>query len=83
MADRKPAGGTGAAAEGPSWRRWGLAIAAAVLLLFIALNSQEVEVNLIVGTATMPLIFALLLAAALGAVVGWAGARLRRQRRPD
>jgi uncharacterized integral membrane protein len=50
------------------------------LLIFMALNSQKVEVNFIFGSAQMPLIFALLIAAALGALVGWAAPRLRSSR---
>jgi uncharacterized integral membrane protein len=66
-----------------NWRRWGLGGVAAILLLFIALNSQQVKVNLIFGSAQMPLIFALLTAALLGALVGWATPRLRSNRRRD
>lgn len=83
MAERAPTREPGAAAEGTNWRRWGLLIAIAILVLFMALNSQEVEVDLILGTATMPLIFALLIAAVLGALVGWAAPRLMRHRRGD
>jgi uncharacterized integral membrane protein len=61
-------------------RRWGLAAAVAILLLFMALNSQQVKVDLIVGSAQMPLIFALLISAVLGALVGWAAPRLRAHR---
>lgn len=73
----------GTEASGTNWRRWGLLIAAAILVLFMALNSQQVKVNLILGSAQMPLIFALLIAAALGALVGWAAPRLRAHRRGD
>jgi uncharacterized integral membrane protein len=69
--------------EGMSLRQWALLAAVVILLLFMALNSQQVEVDLIVGTATMPLIFALLIAAALGALVGWAAPRLRGHRRGE
>ena len=48
-----------------------------VLLLLLALNSQSVEVNFILGSAEMPLFFALAIAAALGALVGWATPRIR------
>ncbi len=67
-------------AEGPSWRRWGLVAIGLVLLLFMALNSQTVEVDLIFGTARMPLVFALLIAACLGAVVGWVVPKVRGPR---
>ncbi len=46
----------------------------------MALNSQQVKVDLIVGSAQMPLIFALLISAVLGALVGWAAPRLRAHR---
>jgi uncharacterized integral membrane protein len=65
---------------GSSWRRWALIAAIALLLLFMALNSQKVEVNLIFGSAEMPLIFALLIAACLGALVGWVVPKVRRPR---
>lgn len=67
-------------AAGPSWRTWLLVVVGAILVVFVALNSQEVEVKFIVGSAEMPLIFALGAAAALGALVGWALPRLRGPR---
>jgi uncharacterized integral membrane protein len=81
MSDRAPAQEADRAASKVRWKRWGLAVAVALLLLFMALNSQQVNVNLIVGSAQMPLIFALLIAAVLGALVGWAAPRLRAHRR--
>jgi uncharacterized integral membrane protein len=53
-----------------------------VLLLILALNSQSVEVNFIFGSAEMPLFFALVAAAALGALVGGAMPRIRGSRHP-
>jgi uncharacterized integral membrane protein len=44
------------------------------------LNFQTVEVSLIVAKVEMPLIFALAIAALLGALVGWALPRLRSSR---
>lgn len=75
MAEQRHSSPTG---EGPGWRTWLLLVVGAVLVVFVALNSQEVEVKFIVGSAEMPLIFALVIAAALGALVGWALPRLRR-----
>jgi uncharacterized integral membrane protein len=66
---------------GSNWKRRAFVAVGAVLLLFMALNSQRVEVNFIFGSAQMPLIFALLVAAALGALVGWAAPRLRGSRK--
>jgi uncharacterized integral membrane protein len=64
----------------PNWKRRAMIAVGVVLLIFMALNSQKVEVNFIFGSAQMPLIFALLIAAALGALVGWAAPRLRSSR---
>jgi uncharacterized integral membrane protein len=83
MADHAPAEKNAAKTGEIRWKRWVLGIAIVVLLLFMALNSQQVNVNLIVGSAQMPLIFALLIAAALGALVGWAAPRLRAHRHDD
>jgi uncharacterized integral membrane protein len=54
-----------------------------VLAIFVLLNLESVEVNFIVGTTKTPLIFALLIAAALGALVGWLLPVVRRGRRRD
>jgi uncharacterized integral membrane protein len=66
------------------WKPWALGTAGVLLAIFIALNSQQVEVNFIVGSAQTPLIFALLIATALGALIGWAAPKLRSSsRKPD
>ncbi|HEY8082863.1 MAG TPA: LapA family protein [Solirubrobacterales bacterium] len=49
----------------------------------MALNFQKVTVHLILTTIQMPLIVALLIAAILGAAVGWAVPRLRRTAQRD
>ncbi|HSK49242.1 MAG TPA: LapA family protein [Solirubrobacterales bacterium] len=66
--------------EGANWKRRAFVAIGAVLALFMLLNLQEVEVNFIFGSAQLPLIFALLVAAGLGALVGWAAPRLRSGR---
>lgn len=59
--------------------RFYLVVAAAILLAIIVLqNLQEVEVRLLFVNTTAPLIFALLIVGALGAVIGWAAPRVRR-----
>jgi uncharacterized integral membrane protein len=65
------------------WKPWALGTAGVLLLIFFALNWQQVEVNFIVGSTQMPLIFALLLAAAIGALIGWAGPKLRKPKSQD
>ena len=49
-----------------------------VAAIFILQNSQKVEVKFFFSTTTTPLIFALLLAAVLGFVVGLGLPRFRR-----
>jgi uncharacterized integral membrane protein len=64
--------------QGTNWRHWLIGISAVILIVFFALNSKQVEVNFIVGTAKTPLIFALLIATVLGLLIGWLGPRVRR-----
>jgi uncharacterized integral membrane protein len=61
-------------------KRWLLIAAGVILLLMLLLNSEKVELHFILGSAEMPLFLALAIAAALGALVGWAAPRLRRHR---
>lgn len=79
MADR-PRQGRIDDSGGLSARAWLLLACAILLILFFVLNFQTVEVSLIVATVDMPLIFALAIAALLGALVGWAVPRLRASR---
>ena len=59
--------------------RFYLYVAIVVLtLIFIFQNSQEVEVKFFFSTTHIPLIFALLLAAVLGFIIGLALPRFRR-----
>ena len=69
--------------KGGGWKPWALGTAGVLLLLFIALNSQQVKVNFIVGSAETPLIFALLIATVLGALIGRAAPKLRKPRQQD
>jgi uncharacterized integral membrane protein len=54
-----------------------------LLLIFIFENSQTVKVKFIFASTSTPLIFALLISAALGVAVGWLLPRLRRARKQD
>ncbi|HXE99834.1 MAG TPA: LapA family protein [Solirubrobacterales bacterium] len=64
-----------------SWRPWALGIAVLLVLILIFQNSQEVKVEFLFIDTTTPLIFALLIAAVLGAVIGYVGPLVRRHRR--
>ena len=56
-------------------------VAIVAVVLFAVLNTQSVTIHWIVTTTRTPLIVALLLAAALGALGGWGFSYARRRRR--
>ena len=66
--------------RGANWRNWLIGIVIALLLILVIQNSQKVEVHFFFADTHTPLIFALLIAAALGALVGWLLPRVRRRR---
>ena len=77
MADELPR--TPATAKKQRGARFYIWVAVIVLTgVFILQNSQKVEVKFFFSTTTIPLIFALLLAAVLGFVIGLALPRFRR-----
>ncbi|HYU61287.1 MAG TPA: lipopolysaccharide assembly protein LapA domain-containing protein [Solirubrobacterales bacterium] len=64
-----------------SVKLWIAIVALIVLVIFVVQNSQEVQVDFLFTTTDTPLIFALLIAALLGALVAWLLPRVRRGRR--
>ena len=77
MAYRDP---TRPAAQRTNWKLWAALVAVIVLIVFVVQNSQEVTVDFLFTTTETPLIFALLIAGALGAAIGWLLPRVRRGR---
>lgn len=69
--------------SGSSWRHWLLGIALLLLAIICLQNSQQVEINILFINTTAPLIAALVIAAALGAVVGYIAPIMRRHRRSE
>jgi uncharacterized integral membrane protein len=69
--------------EGRGWKFWLAMAAVALLAIFVIQNSQDVEVEFLFTTTDTPLFLALLLAGALGAIIGWAAPRVRRGGRRD
>jgi uncharacterized integral membrane protein len=69
--------------EGRGWRTWLLGIAGVLLLILVAQNFQEVDVDFLFIHTTTPLIVALVIAGGLGALIGWALPHVRRSRRVE
>ncbi len=65
-----------------NWRAWGVAALAALVLIVALQNSQEVSVEVLFLTVTAPLIVTLLVAVAVGALIGYIAPVVRRRRRP-
>jgi len=72
-----------AQAKERNWRPWALGIAVLVVVIFVAQNAQKVKVDFLFVHTTTPLIFALLIAAVLGAVIGYVGPLVRGRRHRD
>ena len=64
-----------------NWRHWALGIAVVLVLIIIIQNAQEVKVDFLFVHTKTPLIFALVIAALLGALIGWLVPRVRRHER--
>lgn len=83
MSDRPPPQAQqdrGSADSSRTWRTWVAGLVAILALVFIVQNSQEVEVDFIFATTSTPLIFALLIIFAVGALVGWLLPWVRRRK---
>jgi uncharacterized integral membrane protein len=61
-----------------SWKQWALGIAVVLFAILVIQNTEEVNLNFLFIDFTAPLIVALLIAGALGALIGWAAPRVRR-----
>lgn len=66
-----------------SWKRWALGIAVLLLAIIALQNSQKVEIKILFIQGETPLIVGLLIAGALGAVIGYITPLVRRGRREE
>jgi uncharacterized integral membrane protein len=66
-----------------SAKLWAIGIAVLLLVIFIAENSQEVEIRFLFVETNTPLIFGLLVAGILGFLIGWLAPIVRRGRRDE
>jgi uncharacterized integral membrane protein len=69
--------------ERPSWRLWAIGIAVVLLAIIVIQNSQEVPIDFLFVETETPLIVGLLVAGALGALIGWLAPIVRRGRKDD
>ena len=83
MADQRQAPGVEVRREGTNRRVWALGIAVLLLAIIVAQNAQDVDVDILFINTTAPLIVVLLIAAALGAVIGYVAPLVRRHRREE
>jgi uncharacterized integral membrane protein len=67
--------------RGVNWRAWMVGILAALVLIVALQNSQRVHVDILFVNLSAPLIVVILIAAAIGAVIGYVGPLVRRHRR--
>lgn len=83
MADQSQQPGAQVRREGTNWRGWALGIAVLLLAVIVAQNSQEVDVDILFINTSAPLIVLLLIAAVLGAIIGYVAPVVRRHRRDE
>lgn len=64
-------------------RAWAVGIAVGLVLIVCLQNSQNVRVDVLFVTVNAPLIVTLLVAVALGALIGYVAPVIRRHRRDE
>lgn len=66
-----------------NWRSWGIGVLIALVLIVALQNSQEVSVDVLFLNVNAPLIVILLVAVAVGALIGYLAPVVRRHRRNE
>lgn len=64
-----------------NWRAWLVGILSALVLIVALQNSQEVSFDVLFASFTAPLIVVILLAALVGALIGYVAPLVRRHHR--
>lgn len=67
----------------PNWRAWAIGLLVALVIVVALQNSQEVRIDVLFVTVNAPLIVTLLVAVAIGALIGYVAPVLRRHRRDE
>jgi len=63
------------------WRAWAVGVLIAIVAIVALQNSQQVRVDVLFVTVDAPLIVTLLVAVAIGALIGYVAPVIRRHRR--
>lgn len=66
-----------------NWRAWMVGVLIALVAIVALQNSQEVRVDVLFVSVDAPLIVTLLVAVAIGALIGYVAPLVRRHRRDD
>ncbi|HWC48772.1 MAG TPA: LapA family protein [Solirubrobacterales bacterium] len=66
-----------------NWRAWLVGILSALVLIVALQNSQEVSFEVLFASFNAPLIVVILLAAAIGVLIGYIAPLVRRHRREE
>jgi uncharacterized integral membrane protein len=66
-----------------NWRTWVVGILVALALIVALQNSQQVRVDVLFVTIDAPLVVTLLVAVAVGALIGYVAPVVRRHRRDE
>lgn len=66
-----------------NWRAWLVGILVALVVIVALQNSQQVAVEVLFVNLSAPLIVVILIAALLGALIGYAGPLVLRHRRAE
>ncbi len=66
-----------------NWRAWLVGILIALVLIVALQNSQEVSFEVLFASFNAPLIVVILLAAAIGVLIGYVAPLVRRHRREE
>ncbi len=66
-----------------NWRAWLVGVLVALVLIVALQNSQQVSFEVLFASFNAPLIVVILVAAALGALIGYIAPLVRRHRREE
>ncbi len=66
-----------------NWRAWAVGVLIALVVIVCLQNSQQVRVDVLFVTLDAPLIVTLLVAVAIGALIGYVAPLVRRHRREE